>query len=175
MKPLQDLRQQLFHTKASKTTHAVKNLLRPSNFKLDLDVFLPSINKNLQRDFVWSISQSQELIMSILLERPIPHLSFYIFYKKGDEVETIQIIDGKQRLSSIIDFINNEYHINIEDSLFQFKHLPTEYQQAILDCALPTFTIYDTPKLTDQDKIDWFKTINFGGTLVDVEHLNNLK
>lgn len=41
-------------------------------YKIDFDVFLPSIGKNLQRPKVWTIAQKQQLIISVFKDLNIP-------------------------------------------------------------------------------------------------------
>lgn len=138
--------------------------------KIDFDVFLPSIGKNLQRPFVWDLFQKQEFIISILLERNINPIS--VIEKMDDSWE---IIDGKQRLSSVFSYINNEFSICIEGEYYYFKELDKEYQLAITHNHFPYFVLYEQQvPFTDKDKISWFKRINFAGTPMDLEHLASL-
>lgn len=137
--------------------------------KIDFDVFLPSIGKNLQRPFVWELFQKQEFIISILLERNINPIS--VIEKMDDSWE---IIDGKQRLSSVLSFINNEFFICIDSEQYYFKDLDQDYKLAITHNHFPYFVMYEEKTLSDQVKIDWFKRINFAGTPMDLEHLASL-
>lgn len=141
------------------------------NQTIDFDVFLPSRNKNLQRDFVWSIEQKRELIISILLGRHIPHISYI-----NRANETLEIIDGKQRLSTMIDFINDKFTILIEDNEYLFSELPKEYQKEILHFNIKGYEVIEEvgDTILDDDKINWFKLLNYAGTPQDLKHINNL-
>lgn len=55
-----------------------------------------------QRKFVWTIEQSSKFIESLLLDIPIPSLMFY----KDSESNQL-IVDGQQRIKSIIFFIGD--------------------------------------------------------------------
>ena len=145
--------------------------------KLDFDIFLPSIGKNLQRDLVWSLFQKREIILSVLLEINIPHISIINTWKKDvSEIEIWQIIDGKQRLSSMIEFVNDKFTIEIENEEYLFSQLPEEYQKEILRFNIRYNVVYEMEnEISDQEKINWFKLINFAGTPQDIEHINNLK
>lgn len=57
-----------------------------------------------QREFVWSIKQSSLLIESFLLGLPVPPVFFYI-----DEANSNLVIDGQQRVLSIIYFFNGYF------------------------------------------------------------------
>lgn len=96
------------------------------NGKIDFDVYLPSKGFNLQRDLVWTIKQKQEIIWSILMKRHIPRMA--ILYTIEDK---FQIIDGKQRLSAMLDFYDNKFQLNTSDGLFYFSELPADYKTII--------------------------------------------
>jgi len=141
-------------------------------YELDFDVFLPSKNKNLQRPLVWNIKQKRELIFSILKGVKIPDISVLITDHKK-----YSIIDGKQRLSTIIAFINNEFSLEYEGKEYFFNDCEDEIQRELLYYSPMGNIAYDyedTP-LSDENKILWFEMINFAGTPQDIEHLNNLK
>ncbi len=146
---------------------------------IDYDVWLPSKNTNLQRKFVWELYQSRELIMSILLRRFIPHISVIQRINKyninGGDI--YDIIDGKQRLNAMQSFFNNEFTLLLDGEEFYFNELPEDYKSVIGGHHIMAFIIYDEPNIdiTDQEKIDWFRMINFGGTAQDLNHLEKLK
>lgn len=171
MKPLQELLDNLPYTKAELVRTELRMLLHG---KIDFDVYLPTIQKNLQRGLVWTLGQKRELIWSILLNRPIPNISLYIYNDdEGNDIR--QVIDGKQRLSTMIDFVNDKFTIVVEGNKYFYSQLPQDYQVAIRCFPVPCFIMYDNPPLSDEEKINWFKMINFGGTAQDVEHLKGLE
>lgn len=59
------------------------------------------LNPSYQRGNVWSDKESSELIDSVLRGIPLP--SIILNQRKGDE--TLEIVDGKQRLTAILRFI----------------------------------------------------------------------
>jgi hypothetical protein len=59
------------------------------------------LNPNFQRDFVWSNSNSQMLIESILRGIPLPS----IILARVSSSQRYQIVDGKQRLTAILRFM----------------------------------------------------------------------
>lgn len=139
--------------------------------KIDWDVYLPSKGKNLQRDFVWSLDQKREIIWSILVKRNIPRMAIV---NTIDQV--YQIIDGKQRLSSIFDFTEDKFTLLIEEVEYLFSELPSDYQVIILGYAFPYYIVNEESNdpITDEDKIQWFKFINFAGTPQDKKHMESL-
>lgn len=62
------------------------------------------LNPTYQRDNVWSDKESSELIDSIMRGIPLP--SIILNQRKGDD--SLEIVDGKQRLTAILRFIG--YH-----------------------------------------------------------------
>ena len=148
-------------------------------YELDFDVYLPSRGFNLQRELCWTLEQKRELIMSVLLERTIPPLSIIISYKQNDENPIMEIIDGKQRLSTLLEFMEDEFSIILEGKEYLFSQLPEDYQVAYKVHNIEYNSLsahdYSYESITDQDKIDWFKRINFGGTEQDKAHMEKLK
>jgi hypothetical protein len=144
---------------------------------IDFEVYLPTKNKNLQRDFVWDILQKRELIWSILMNRHIPRMAMINIITEDTGTDGVyQVIDGKQRLSTMIDFYNNKFHLEIDNKFYLYIDLPEDYQRVIACYAIPYLVVNEDygNKITDNDKINWFKYINFAGTPQDVEHLRGL-
>lgn len=144
---------------------------------IDWDVYLPTKKMNLQRDFVWTLEQKRELIWSVFLERNIPHCAIInIVDRENPHKDIWQVIDGKQRLSALVDFHNNKFTIEIEGQEYFLKDLPEDYILAFRAFTFRYYQVcepYEKP-ITDQQKINWFKLINFAGTAQDAEHLQAL-
>ncbi|MDA2934974.1 DUF262 domain-containing protein [Acidobacteria bacterium AH-259-D05] len=66
------------------------------------DIFIPQF----QRGFVWSITQASRFIESLLLGLPVPG----IFLSKDYDTEKLLVIDGQQRLKSLIYFYEGIFH-----------------------------------------------------------------
>lgn len=144
---------------------------------IDWNVYLKTKGKNLQRDFVWTLEQKRELIYSIIIGRHIPHCAIINIVNPNDFRKDIwQIIDGKQRLSAMVDFHENKFTIILEGKEYYFKDLPKDYRLAISNYNIKYYVVnepYGKP-FTDEQKINWFKFINFAGTPQDGEHLKSL-
>ena len=132
----------------------------------DFDVWLPTKNMNLQRSLVWSLDQKRSLIESVIIRRSIPPISVIQLMN-----DTYQVIDGKQRLSTIIQYIAGEFDF----CGYLFDDLPREYLLQIKRHFITAYRLCEreTP-VTDDEKIEWFKWINFAGTLQDMDHMNKL-
>jgi uncharacterized protein with ParB-like and HNH nuclease domain len=178
MKTLKELRDNPL--KVSSTELAFSRIKDLPNRKIDLNVWLPSIEANLQRGDVWSLHQKRQLIMSIFMDRYIPHLHIMSLVDRTDEStkdDILQVIDGKQRLSAMMGFLDNQFEIIIDDELYYLKDLPKEYQIYFNHYHIKAqiaYEDYNTP-FTDKEKIDWFERINFFDTPQDINHLNTLK
>lgn len=148
---------------------------------LDFDVFLPSIGKNLQRGLVWTIEQKRSIIDSLILGKHIPHASLINTVVRVDGKPTGEevwlIIDGKQRLTSIFGFMDDEFTIFLEGQEFLFSELPDDYQRGIHTTHFRYYDVieeWDTA-ITDEVKIGWFEFLNFAGTPQETAHMNSLK
>ncbi|MDI1336356.1 MAG: DUF262 domain-containing protein [Lacunisphaera sp.] len=64
------------------------------------DIVIPDF----QRNFVWSIKQASLLIESFLIGLPVPQVFFYV-----DEANKNQVIDGQQRLTSVVYFLDGYF------------------------------------------------------------------
>ena len=150
--------------------------------KLDLDIFLPSIGKNLQRPLVWSEFQKEQFVLSWLKEISIPPFAVINNKESGIEVRSKQqlfeIIDGKQRIATLVSFAKNEFSVLMPDGINYFlKELDIEFYKELCWRYLQGNIAYSykDEKITDKQKLEWFKFINFAGTPVDLEHIKNLE
>lgn len=140
-----------------------KNVL---NKKFDFDVYLPSKKMNLQRPLVWTLEQKQSLIESIIIRRSILPIS--VIFTLDD---VYQVIDGKQRLSAFIEYLQGDFPF----CGHYCDELPKDYLGQIKRHYICAYRLceYDTP-VTDDEKIEWFQWINFSGTPQDISHMEKL-
>lgn len=61
------------------------------------------LNPSYQREYIWSNPDSQKLIESVLRGIPLP--SIILASMSGDKSDKLQIVDGKQRLTSLLRFV----------------------------------------------------------------------
>lgn len=170
MKPIKEL-QIIRDLKVDISSQSLFRLKRKSD-KIDFDVYLMSIGKNLQRGYVWDIRQKRELINSIIIGRNIPNLAIF---ERSDE--KIFIIDGKQRLSCMFDFLDDKFTIILEDNEYLFSELPKDYQEHISGFNVMYYYIFEIKENSVSEKMlfDWFDFINFAGTPQDEEHIRDIK
>jgi len=84
---------------------------------------------NYQREFVWDNKKKSRFIESILLGVPLTP-----FFVSEDENNRLEIIDGSQRIRTLIAFFNNEFRLSKPKILTEidtatFKDLPRWHQR----------------------------------------------
>lgn len=154
----------------------------------DYDVYLPTVRNpetnelgyNLQRPLCWNLEQKQELVISVLKGISLASISIIIYKeysKTGNNTQTIKVVDGKQRMTTLISFMKNEFPLTIDNENYYYSDLDEIAQRPIKSFSFITDRVYEYPDrlLSDQDKIDWFTMINFAGNPQEKEHQNNLK
>ncbi|MEV4109318.1 DUF262 domain-containing protein [Nonomuraea sp. NPDC049695] len=97
-----------------------------------------------QRKAVWPERAKVSLMETILLGYPIPEI--YLAYETSPEGEqTASVVDGQQRLTSLLDFIKNKYPLDgLEDEELcekyegkLFKELPDDVRQEFFQYRFP--------------------------------------
>ena len=141
------------------------------NYEIDFDVYLPSIGRNLQRGFVWMLEQKQELILSVLKGIKLPPMAFVHYDHK-----VFQVIDGKQRIKSMLDFYDGLFGIPFNGKEYYFYDLDKDAQNEIKHLFFVADVAYEYPHtpISDNNKIAWFNLINFAGTPADKKHMIEL-
>lgn len=84
------------------------------------------VNRRYQRKLVWTLEEKQKLIGSILKKYPIPA----ILIAERPKVGTYEIIDGLQRLHSIVSYIENGFPLD-DGRYFDVNQFPTALAAAI--------------------------------------------
>lgn len=86
-----------------------------------------NLNPGFQRKSVWKTVDQKKLIDSILQGYPLPAI---FLYARDDEKtgETVyDVIDGKQRLEAIFDFLKNKFSVKNDDILCDFGDKVIDY------------------------------------------------
>ena len=125
-----------------------------------------NIRPKYQRNLVYDTPQMQKVVQTILKKRPLNS----IYWAVNDD-ETYEVIDGQQRILSICKYWNGE-----------FMSLPIEnktgkYYSGLLDEQVDRFLKYELNvyfcKGSDQERLDWFETINIAGEVLSKQELRN--
>lgn len=124
-----------------------------------------------QREQVWNLKQKSELVESIIMGIPIP-----VFYVKEQDDGVYVVVDGKQRLTTLFEFINNEFALGKLSILKNYKgkhfsELSPLDQNKIEDCTL-TINVIKAPT-SDRVMFDLFDRVNRGGTRITNQEMRN--
>lgn len=122
-----------------------------------------------QRDFVWNDEDKELLLDSIFSNIEIGKFVFVNLPWNGVGSPAYQILDGKQRLKTIIDFYLGKiswrgkyYNDLINDDHYWFKNFPV--------------SVAELPESTSKEQIlEHFIRLNTTGHVVDHEHMNRVK
>ncbi len=125
-----------------------------------------------QRQEVWSRSKKQNLIDSILRGWKLP--KFY-FLKLSDDPEGYEVVDGQQRLVTILEFFDNEFPL-ADDSAREFggtyyQDLPDKYTDVFDDYEIEFDEIEDA---SDEEVKQFFQRLQDGLPLTSSEKLNSI-
>ena len=123
-----------------------------------------NLNPSYQRDSqLWTKIAKVQLIQSIFGGIKLPPIILSLDINDDDNIKTV--IDGKQRLSTIFSFINNEFEFYNEDEpeLRSFyKDLEEKYKNELLNINLNTVQYLN---LSEEKQRDIFERINHGVSL----------
>lgn len=129
------------------------------------------LNPDFQRKDVWKGKQRSELIESILMGIPIPIM--YLFETADGRK---QVVDGRQRITTIIDYLNNEFSLRDLKILHdlngsRFRNLDKKLQGIFEDYQLHVYVIQ--PPTPERVKYDIFDRVNRGGTRLNNQEMRN--
>jgi len=124
-----------------------------------------------QRKYVWSTAQASRLVESLIIQCPIP-----VIYLSQEKDERQSVIDGNQRLQSLLKFVNNEFALSgltaypeLEGLLYQ--QLDARFQRHIMNRTLRCMVILkDTHP---QVKFDVFERLNTGSVKLNAQELRH--
>lgn len=133
-----------------------------------------------QRPFVWSIQDKQNLIESIyngidcgkILIRQRGWKELEGMAEKGEtELAWNDIVDGKQRMNAILEFMDNKYP---DQKANYYRDLSYIAQNRLTNHQLFSYSEMDE-NTKDEDVITQFLKLNFTGVPQSAEHINFVK
>jgi len=132
-----------------------------------------------QRGFVWDYTRKSRLIESLMLRIPVP-----AFYLAETEDGGYQVVDGLQRLTTITEFMKNEFplkhleYLNDQEGRFFANNEATNqqgidgnYWRNILQTQI-TVNIIEA-KSPSKVKFDVFRRVNTGGKPLNNQEIRN--
>lgn len=136
-----------------------------------------NLNPDYQRNKVWDSQRKSRLIESLIMNIPIPPIFLYEISPSKYEV-----MDGLQRISTIIDFLNNKFKLKglevwQELNGCSYEELIPEVQDAIGSRYLSGSVILSDSKNTkekqDELKRLIFERLNTGGITLTKQEIRN--
>ena len=109
-----------------------------------------------QRQFVWREKDKKDLIDTIMKGYPIP--AIFICDAKTNYTtltKTYNVLDGRQRLESIFEFLDNKYEYKGK----KFNQLEEDEKKSILNYNITLIQMYLEPDDTEKIK-EIFKRLN---------------
>lgn len=146
------------------------------------DIVIPDY----QRSFVWTQRQASLLIESFLLGLPVPQVFLYV-----DDENKSEVIDGQQRIMSVVYFMNGEFGeetvqgttqvfrlVGLSDeSPFakkKFDELPPVHQRKLRGAVLRAINIRQlNPSGEATSVYHIFERLNTGGTPLKAQEIRN--
>lgn len=129
------------------------------------------IDPDFQRGNVWSPKQKRELVESILMGIPLPMI--YLFESKDGKR---QVVDGRQRISTMLEFLNGKFQLRDLKILKEFDNcgfsdLSPKMQGIFEDFQLYFYIIQ--PPTPERIKYDIFDRVNRGGSRLNNQEMRN--
>ena len=125
----------------------------------------------MQREYVWDSGRASRLLESLLLNIPVPPI---YFAERPDSV--LEVVDGHQRVSSIVRYLNNEFALSglgilSEYLRLRFHKLPEKEQSFLKSRSLRAVVIGrdSHPNM----KFEVFERLNTGGIALNAQELRN--
>jgi len=129
------------------------------------------MNPSYQRGFVWNQEQKELLIESIFQNIDIGRFVFVDLPYEENADYSLEILDGKQRLSTIIDFIEDKIQFK---GHYYFSDLSFSDQRKFKRIKVNISNV-DKKDLSDKEIIKYFVKFNSTGTPIDQNFLKELK
>lgn len=148
------------------------------------------LSTDYQKSYIWDQKEKEKLIFSLVLNYPIGNIIINQLEKPNKINAMTEIVDGRQRLTTIKDFCNNnleikgkikrkiietiaiilnnsqkQNNIDIMEKLknsksFKFKDLPKSIQNNITNYALPVYTMRMVKKEQIKEHFEFLQNQN---------------
>lgn len=126
---------------------------------------------NFQRGYVWNRIQASRLIESLIIQCPIP-----VIYLSQNNDETLSVIDGNQRLTSISLYLNDGFPLTglatyPELDGLTYSELDPRFQRHIINRTIRCIAILK--ETHPQIKFDVFERLNTGSVRLNPQELRH--
>lgn len=123
-----------------------------------------NIRPKYQREFIYDTKQRDAVLGTIRKGFPLN-----VMYWAVNEDGTYEVLDGQQRTISFCQYVAGNFSISIDGHPMAMHNLTQPQKDQILNYELMVYVCEGN----DQDKLDWFKTINIAGAELTAQELRN--
>lgn len=129
------------------------------------------LDSEFQREDVWKTDRKSELVESVLMGLPLP-----IFYFNQDKYGKLIVVDGRQRLTALFEYMNDKYPLSKLKILpklndLRFSQLPPHLKGGLEDYQIQAHVIL--PPTPERIKFDIFDRVNRGGMQLNKQEIRN--
>jgi hypothetical protein len=121
-----------------------------------------------QRDYVWTLEDKQKLILSIFSNINVGMILFAKREYLNEDTKMYEVIDGKQRLSTLVEFYEDRFPI---DGIY-YSQLSWSDRHHFESYQIATGTINEP---NEKQKLEAFIATNTSGKVMDESHLQVVK
>lgn len=123
-----------------------------------------NIRPKYQREFVYDAKQRDAVVETVRKGFPLN-----VMYWAVNEDGTYEVLDGQQRTISFCQYVAGHFSISIDGHPMAMHNLTQPQRDQILNYELMVYVCEGN----EQDKLDWFKTINIAGAELTPQELRN--
>ena len=132
-------------------------------------------NPEYQRTLVWTLKQKQDYINNLFNGMAEIRPTILLYYE--DKKDIYEVLDGKQRLTTLFQFIDNEFAIIVDGEEVYFNDLIDTDKKFILNhnvywTRIMSFKVLEPIAL--EDKLTLFLEKNYLGTHMSYEQINKV-
>lgn len=144
--------------------------------KRKYDRKLICIDPDFQRNAVWGSRQKSELIESVIMGIPLP-----LIYLAENADGKLIVVDGRQRLNTFFDFLDNKFRLRNLKILKQINGMNLKEMSENIQYSRYVTMIEDTQLVIqiikyptkDRVRFDIFDRVNRGGTPLNKQEMRN--
>ena len=129
------------------------------------------MNPDYQRNYIWTQEQKEKFVGS-LIENPdlIPHFYFNI---KDYIMDSCEVVDGKQRLSAIVDWLKGDIIALCPCGISLYRKDLDKVSETLIRVSITTS--WKFVKLNKIEVMEFYLRLNSGGTIHSEEDLQRVK
>lgn len=129
-----------------------------------------NLNAHYQRDYVWGEKEQQDFLYSVFHNLPLGSIALIDKQCWTDE-PNYEIVDGKQRITTVLKFYNNEIPYIVDGCKVFYEDLDVVTKRKFYHKQLPYQQLVNA---TEKDKLEYFYRVNFTGVPQSEEHRNKI-